>query len=182
MVMKIIQALVFSSAVFYAVSTLALSTDRDEPAVIEADDVEFDFRTGVRTYRGNVTVVQGTLQITSDKLIVNYKDGRMQNATAWGNPATFRQRPDGKDDDVIGKGKKILLDEEKNTLTLFTTASLKQGSDTALGDVIIYDMGKDKLRVKGAAPPPRDATIPERKGEKPKSRSRIIITPQSSSK
>ncbi len=180
--MNIVYAVVLLFGTLCTLNAYALSTDRDQPAVIEADDVEFDFRTGVRTYRGNVTVVQGTLHIRSDKLIVVYKDGRMQNATAWGNPATFRQRPDGKEDDVIGKGKKILLNEVENTLTLFNAASLKQGMDTALGDVIVYDMAEDKLRVKGAASSKRESKAPSKKGETTKGRSRIIITPQSSKK
>lgn len=178
--MKTAKLLIYLISVLCTTGAMALSSDRDQPAVIEADDVEFDFRTGVRTYRGNVSVVQGTLQIKSDKLIVNYKDGKMQNATAWGNPARFRQRPDGKEDDVIGKGKKILLNEVQNTLTLYTKASLTQGSDTAHGEVIIYDMASDKLRVKGAASTTRAKKTEKGKGEQPTGRSRIVITPKRS--
>ncbi len=152
----------------------ALSTDREQPATIEADEVEFDFRTGVRTYTGNVIVEQGTLRITGDKLIVKYKEEAMESATAWGNPAVFRQRPDGKDADVIGEGKKILLDQNGNTLTLITNARLTQGPDTARGDVIVYDMSTDKLRIKGAA-------TSEKKQDGKPGRSRVIITPRKQS-
>ncbi|MDH3640243.1 MAG: lipopolysaccharide transport periplasmic protein LptA, partial [Gammaproteobacteria bacterium] len=114
-------------------------------------EVEFDFKTGVRTYKGNVSVVQGTLRINADKLIVQFKDGKMETATAWGTPAKFQQRPDGKDHDVIGIGKTIELNEPANTLTLITTASLKQGADTARGAKIIYDMAQDTLKVKGGS-------------------------------
>lgn len=176
--MKAFNYFILLLGILSAGQVVALSSDRDQPAVIEADDVEFDFRSGVRTYRGNVSVVQGTLRIRSDKLIVKYKDGKLQTATAWGNPARFNQRPDGKTEDVIGKGKKILLNETNNTLTLYTKASLTQGRDTAFGEVIIYDMAKDKLRVKGAA-----ATTRKEKGtvktDKLKGRSRIVITPRS---
>ncbi len=180
--MKTAKLLILLTSALWTIGAMALSSDRDQPAVIEADDVEFDFRTGVRTYRGNVSVVQGTLEINSDKLIVNYKDGKMQDATAWGNPARFRQRPDGKQADVIGKGKKILLNEVKNTLTLYTKASLKQGSDTAHGEIIIYDMAKDKLRVKGAASTTRAKKTDKEKDKQPTGRSRIVITPGRSNK
>ncbi|MDH3281764.1 MAG: lipopolysaccharide transport periplasmic protein LptA, partial [Gammaproteobacteria bacterium] len=125
--------------------------DRDQPAVIDADEAEFDFKTGVRTYRGNVSVVQGSLRINADKLIVQFKDGKMETATAWGAPAKFQQRPDGKDHDVIGIGKTIELDQPANTLTLINTASLKQGADTAQGAKIIYNMAKDTLKVQGGS-------------------------------
>lgn len=158
-------------------SAAALSTDRDKPAVIEADEVEFDFRTGVRTYKGNVIVDQGTLHITGDKMVVNYKGEEMESATAWGNPATFRQRPDDKDEDVEGEGLKIILHQIENTLTLITNASLKQGPQTARGNIIIYNMATDKMVVKGL----KQETKPgAEEGQQPPSkpgRSRIIIVP-----
>ncbi len=134
-----------------ATAAYALSTDRDQPAVIDADEVEFDFKTGVRTYKGNVSVVQGTLRINADKLVVQFKDGKMETATAWGSPAKFQQRPDGKDHDVIGIGKTIELNEPANTLTLISKASLKQGQDTARGARIVYNMAKDTLKVTGGS-------------------------------
>ncbi len=39
-------------------SLWALNSDRNEPATVEADEVEYDFRTGVRTYKGNVVVIR----------------------------------------------------------------------------------------------------------------------------
>ena len=93
--------------VFCMQTTFALDSDKDQPASVEADEVEYDFRTGVRTYKGNVIVEQGSLRITGDKLVVVYKDDKLESATAWGNLASFKQRPEGKDQDVVGKGKKF---------------------------------------------------------------------------
>lgn len=161
----------------------ALSTDREKPVVIEADEVEFDFKTGVRTYKGNVIVEQGTLLIRGDKIIVNYDGDRVETATAWGNPAMFQQRPDGKDEDVIGKGKKIVLHQIDNTLTLITQASLKQGPDIARGNIIVYDMAADKMTIKGARQTrkqPADGAEAETVPSKP-GRSRIVIQPRKKS-
>jgi lipopolysaccharide export system protein LptA len=170
-------------AIVMSATAHALSTDRDEPAVIEADEVEFDFKTGVRTYKGNVIVEQGTLLIRGDKIIVNYAGDRVETATVWGNPAMFQQRPDGKDEDVIGKGKKIVLHQIENTLTLINDASLKQGPDIAKGNIIVYDMGADKMTVKGLRQTQKKAagsadaeTAPSKPG-----RSRIIIQPRKQS-
>ncbi len=127
----------------------ALESDRDQPADIEADDTEFNFKTGVRTFIGNVIVIQGTLRIKADKVIANYKDGKLQNATAWGQPARFKQRPDDKPHDVEGYGKKLFVNSVENTLTLNGRAKLKQGIDTINGETIIYNMANDTLKVKG---------------------------------
>ena len=131
--------------------SFALSTDRDQPADIDADDVEIDFKTGKRIFNGNVRVIQGTLRIKADKIIANYKDGELVDATAYGSPAKFRQRPDGKPDDVEGEGKTIYVNEKNNTITLKKNASLKQGFDTARGQEIFYNMANDTLKVKGGA-------------------------------
>lgn len=129
----------------------ALSTDRDQPAEIEADDIEFDFQKGTRTYIDNVLVVQGTLRLKADKVIAIYKDKELETATAWGSLARFKQRPDGKEHDVEGWAKKIVVNQKANTLTLIGQAALKQGPDTARGDTIVYDMANDTLRLSGGA-------------------------------
>lgn len=154
----------------------ALSTDRDQPAVIEADEVELDFNTGERIYKGNVVVEQGTLLIKGDKMVVKYKDDKMESATAWGNPASFKQRPDGKDQDVVGKGRTIILNEIQNTLTLLNSASLKQGPDWAKGEIILYNMGTDKMTIKGSMP--SDGKKAKASGQPgKKKRARIVIMP-----
>lgn len=129
----------------------ALSTDRDQPAEIEADDIEFDFKKGIRTYLNNVLVVQGTLRLKADKVVAIYKNDDLDNATAWGSLARFKQRPDGKEDDVEGWARKIVVNQKENTLTLIGKAALKQGADTARGETIIYNMATDTLQVKGGA-------------------------------
>lgn len=160
----------------YSETAPALSSDREQPAVIEADEVELDFNTGVRTYKGNVVVEQGTLLIKGDKMIVKYKEDRMESGTVWGNPASFKQRPDGKDQDVLGKGRKIIIDQIKDTLTLLDSASLKQGTDWANGEIIIYNMGTDKMTIKGMRSSGKKA---EASTEEPgkKKRARVVIMP-----
>lgn len=177
---------------FIASTSHALSTDQNQPAVIDADEVEFDFRSGARTYKGNVHVTQGTLRITADKLLVSYKNDVLEKATAWGRPAHFRQRPDGKQQDVLGEGRRIILHGISNTLTLINRASLKQGTNTARGEKIIYNMSTDKMVVKSTPraikkPRPNPATAkdsdtkttPTVETEKTGGRSRVIIIPRS---
>ena len=157
-------------------NALALSTDRDQPAHIAADDIELDFNTGLRTYIGNVKIDQGSLKVRADKLIATYKDGKLHKATAWGNLATFSQLPDGKTENVYGEGKQIIINQSKNTLTLLKKAALKQGGDTARGAKIIYNMTTNRLQIKGTAKTDNnnDNAKPSNPG-----RSRIIITPKS---
>lgn len=148
-----IAKLAFAAFISAGLSTtsFALSTDRDQPADIDADDVEINFKTGERIFKGNVQVIQGTLRIKADKIVAIYEAGELTEATAYGSPAKFRQRPDGKEHDVEGEGQTIFVDETNNTLTLKKNATLKQGYDTARGKEIFYDMANDTLKVKGGA-------------------------------
>lgn len=173
-----LRKLVFAALVALVQTAFALDSDRNQPASVEADEVEYDFRTGVRTYKGNVIVEQGSLRITGDKLVVKYKDDKLESATAWGNLASFKQRPEGKSQDVVGKGKKILLDQTRNTLTLVDSASLQQGTDVAKGEMIVYDINKDKLSIKGSASTEtkKEGTGTTDKTTKP-GRAKVIITP-----
>ena len=127
---------------------LALSTDRDQPAEVEADDIEFDFQKGLRTYTNNVTVVQGTLRIKADKVVTKYENDDLSLATALGNLARFKQRPDGKQYDTEGWARKIVVDQKANTLTLLGKAAVKQGPNTARGETIVYNMANDTMRIK----------------------------------
>lgn len=130
---------------------LALSTDRDQPAEIEADDIEFDFKNGTRTYIKNVLVIQGSLRIKADKVVANYGEKDLENATAWGSLARFKQRPDGKPDDTEGWAKKIIVDQVNNTITLIGKAALKQGPNTARGDTIVYNTVTEKMKILGGS-------------------------------
>ena len=83
----------------------ALDSDRNQPVLLEADQATLSDREGVGVYRGNVIVRQGTMRITGDVLTLYSRDGRIVRAIMEGNPATFRQRPEGKPEDVRARSR-----------------------------------------------------------------------------
>lgn len=169
--MKPLLPLLVVLSTFAVAPAHALKSDRDQPAIIDADGVDIDFAAGLRVYYGNVKLRQGTLKLDADKLEVRFADDKLQSAVAVGEPAVFRQRPDGKDVDVVGEALFIHLDEVQNIVTLTRNAVLTQGSDSVAGRTIVYNMATDKMQVRsgtggntrttkgaegeaGAAPPP----------------------------
>ena len=110
--------------------TTSGSNDRDQPVVIQADEVDMDLKSGQRTYRGNVSVTQGSIRILADQIEMTFSNEQHTLALATGQPAIFRQRPAGKNHDVVGKGQSIKMDEVNNLVTLRGGASLKQQQDT----------------------------------------------------
>ncbi|MDP6078607.1 MAG: lipopolysaccharide transport periplasmic protein LptA [Arenicellales bacterium] len=131
------------------------SDDRDQPVAIKADEVDMDLKSGRRLYLGNVSVTigvypqEGSIRIRADQIEMTFSNEQLTLALATGDPARFRQRPVGKNHDVVGKGQTIKLDEVKNVVTLSGGASLKQQQDTVCGDTIVYYLSSGKLRVRG---------------------------------
>lgn len=147
---KIISGILLSLFLaFSSYSVYALKSDKEQPATIDADNIDMDFKTGKRTYSGNVFIKQGSMRLKANKVVVRMRDGAVSNAVAYGKPAIFRQRPDGKKDDVIGKSKKMELDYPTNTIHMFGGATLTQGRDTTRGSAIHYNMTTDRLKVEG---------------------------------
>jgi len=127
----------------------ALKTDKDQPAVVDAREIEMDFRNGSRIYTGNVRAKQGSMKLKADKMELYLKNGSLEKGFAWGKPAVFRQRPDGKDADVVGKALKIEVYEAKNLVILKGKASITQEGSTILGKKITYNMKTDRMKVLG---------------------------------
>ncbi|MGE4660010.1 MAG: lipopolysaccharide transport periplasmic protein LptA [Arenicellales bacterium] len=179
--MRIFRTL-FSLFVFLSHTAIALESDRNQSVLVEADEVEMDFSSGTRIYRGNVSVRQGTIRILADQIELIYKGEQLDHGIATGNPAVFRQRPDGKDHDVIGVGRRIELDEINNIVTFINNARLRQGRDAIEGERIVYDMGRDRMIVRGGDAAPTRTTragedantaLPKTDAERP----RMVLQP-----
>jgi len=123
----------------------ALSSDRSRPMHIEADLADIDDKTGISIYTGSVVVVQGSLRITADKLTVYSKNRTFEKMISTGNPTTFKTRPDGKDKDVLGEGKKIEYLTIRDTVYFIEDAKLEQDGSKFNSDRIVYDILNDKV-------------------------------------
>jgi lipopolysaccharide export system protein LptA len=145
-------------------NALALPGDKDAPVEIEADSADINQRTSTTTYRGNVLIRQGSMQLRADKVVIGYKDRKPSQLTATGNPASFKQRPEKNKPWVTGEGKRIVYDINSEELTLTDNAVLTQNNDSFRSDRIVYDRVKARLKAGAAA-----------KGSE---RVRVIIHPQ----
>ena len=129
----------------------AEKADRDKPINLEADTVTVDDAKRVSTYEVNVVLVQGTLNIRSDKMIVTEDAEGFQHGTAYGNPAYFRQKREGLDEYIEGWGKRIEYDNRTDKLELYTNARMKKNQDEVHGEFISYDGKTEMFHVIGAA-------------------------------
>lgn len=155
---------------------LALSTDFEQPIEIEADFAELDDEEGTTIYIGNVVVVQGSIRMTGDRLRVNFTPARdLKDAYLYGRPATFKQTPDGAEEDVEGEALTIEYHALENMIYLIEKAEVTQGERLTQGHRINYDTARSIVTVRSARAGSAD------KDEQPKEASgrvRIIIPPK----
>ncbi len=130
---------------------LALSTYKDEPIEVEADGMEIDEAKGVTTYSGNVEVIQGSIRLKADKVYVFQSAGNTDRLEAEGRPVYFRQRPDGKKEDVKANALRIEYNTNSELLYMVGDAVLFPGGGHKLtSQRITYDRVKAVMKA-GAA-------------------------------
>jgi len=128
-----------------------LSTDIEQPINIEADRATLDDATRVVTYEGSVVATQGTMRILADRLDLHYNARReLDKAVAVGNPARYRQLPDGSQQYVNAHSRTMEYYTDTNLLHLIEEAELDQGADRVTGDRIIYDTVKHRAQAQAA--------------------------------
>lgn len=124
--------------------------DRDKPINLEADRVTIDDAKKISVFEGNVVLTQGTLVLRSDRMLVREDQQGFQHGTAFGKPATFRQKRDGVDEYIEGEAERIEYDGRAERLQLFDRAQLRRGADEVRGSYISYDQPTEFFRVTGA--------------------------------
>lgn len=141
-------------------SAWALQTDREQQIEVHADQFNGDEVKQTAVYSGAVVVDQGSMRLTGDVLELRITPKGYRRATITGAPAKFRQQrdPDAKnpvDEWVHAEAKRIVYDEETDTVTLTGTARLSRSEngvekDMTQGERIVYDMRNARSVVEGA--------------------------------
>ena len=147
-----LQLLAFFALSLIALSALAEKADRDKPIEIEADTVTSNDAKKVSVYTGNVIVTKGTLVIKGDKIVMREDEMGFQHGSSYGNPTTFKQKRDGKDEYMEGSAMRIEYDGRMDKVQLFTKAWVKRGQDIVHGDYIMYDANAEYSEVIGGGP------------------------------
>jgi lipopolysaccharide export system protein LptA len=155
----------------YSGHAFAEAADRDKPIDLEADSVKVDDAKHISTYFGNVILTKGTITIHADKLIVREDQEGFQHSSSFGNPTTFKQKREGKNEYIEGSSQRIEYDARMDKVQLYTKAWVKRGEDIVHGDYIMYDANAEFAEVIGGGPKSATAGVPS-------GRVRAIIQPK----
>jgi lipopolysaccharide export system protein LptA len=129
-----------------------LSTDRNEPINIEADTATLNEASGTSTYRGNVHLRQGTMQLRGENMTVQMRDDRIDKIVLTGNPATYVQRPDNAEEDQHAEAGRIEYYAGENRMILLDNARIWQsGKDQFSSDRIVFNLAENTVNAGGGS-------------------------------
>ena len=117
----------------------ALDSDREQPIHIEADQLEMREQENISIYEGNVKLVQGSLKINSDRLVIHFNEANeLTLMEMTGSPAKLQQL-DNAQQLIRGEAEQIDYREADALLILRQSASLDHAGDIINSDLIRFN-------------------------------------------
>ncbi len=133
----------------------ALSSDSEQPIAVEADKLEVRDGEKISIYEGNVSLVQGSLQIQSDRLVIHFGEaGVLMLMEMTGNPARFRQLDD-EQQELVGEAAQIDYLESESTLELRGNAKFRHAGDSIESNLIRINTENNAIRAGSSQPDER---------------------------
>ena len=121
-----------------------LTGDRSQPVSIESDRAALNEKTGNSVYEGNVYVQQGTLVLQGSKMTVQLNGNSLDTLVLTGDPATYRQRADGKESDQHAEAQRIEFYAKEDRIILLENARVWRSGDNELrSDRIVINLKSD---------------------------------------
>ncbi len=127
----------------------ALPEDQQQPIHVTANSAIQENNTV--TYRGNVIIVQGTVRIEADQVVINHEKGKLQKATATGKPARFQQQPDADGGLITGSANTLIYHNSDQRVELLQDAFVDRDKSTVKSDRIEYLLPSKTVRADTSA-------------------------------
>ena len=126
----------------------ALKSDANQPIHINARSVEVNEKTGVATYRGAVTLRQGTLRLNGDYVEVVSRNDEIQTIRARGKPVKVRTQTD-KNETINAEAKRVNYFAQRRQLDLYENVVVKRNDDVLRGAVVRYNLDTRAMSAEG---------------------------------
>jgi lipopolysaccharide export system protein LptA len=127
-----------------SIAVNAAQPDYNQKIQIDADKL-VSVNENVLTYRNNVLITQGSLQMKADQLEINASAGKGKEIyIATGNPVSYSQLLDG-GQPVTAQASEMRYEPSSRTLTLSGDAELAQSGSVVKASVIRYNVEKQQL-------------------------------------
>jgi lipopolysaccharide export system protein LptA len=122
---------------------VALEADKNEPLSIQAERVFLNHHTGMNTYEGHVRLLQGTSELTADKISVRFDTAnRLDKIVAEGAPARYRTLFEKEKPEITAVANAMEYYPKEGTLILVDNAKIVEGKNIFEGSRIEYNIQK----------------------------------------
>jgi lipopolysaccharide export system protein LptA len=138
-----------------ALPSHALREDANQPIHIEGDDAEIDQNSETIVYTGSVEVVQGTLRVKGDRMVVKINGDQVERITTLGSPARYQQQLEDAKGEVRAHADSIIYHTAEERVYLNGAASLTQQGNQLDGESIRYDIVNGKVDASAGDKPGR---------------------------
>ncbi len=160
------------------IASHALESDATQEITIQSNSADFDRKSGIANYIGNVIFEQGTLKITADKItLFSNEHKKLTKAVAKGESAHFQQLMEGDKGLTKAEAQTITYRTADKNITLVKDAILNQEGNEFTGETIVYNMIEESVSAKGGT---TTELTPE--GKQQPTRIKMIIKPESTAK
>ena len=127
----------------------AMDSDRDQPIEVEADRLELREQENVSIYEGNVKLVQGSLRISSERLVIHFNEANeLTLMEMTGTPATLRQL-DNASKELYGEAEQIDYSEADSLLIMRRKAFLDHPDNMIRGELIRLNTRTNGIEASG---------------------------------
>jgi len=133
------RVLVFLLATLFISVASALESDQQQPITLESNSGFYDDKKGLSIYTGDVVVIQGSLRLDADKVVVYLQDKQITKMVATGHFVKFKQLPEEGKEEVHGKSLIAEYYPETSLLILLQKAEVWQGGNSTASEHIEYD-------------------------------------------
>lgn len=145
---RLLKRLLLLAALLLAPPLMALESDRRQPIDIRARQVVVDEQRGYSEYTGDVTLTQGSLRVTGDRLVVHLEGDRLQRIIVEGRPATLIQTPAPEQPPVHASARRMEYEVASRTIRLDREAQVLQGPNRFRGEHLIYDIAAATVKAR----------------------------------
>lgn len=141
--------LLAAAAMTTALPAAAEKADREKPIRYSANSLDGNETDQTVILTGKVEVIQGTIVLKADRVVLKQQPDGGYNATATGKPVTFRQKMDNSDEYVDAQALRIDYLGSKDLVELYDQGWIKRGKDELRGNFLTYNSSSGAFAGRG---------------------------------
>ena len=125
------------------------ATNGTAPFTVEADQMELDQTKGTSTYSGNVTLIQGGLELRAERITLYTVNRQLQRVVSEGKPTSMERQQGGQEPPLRARAEWIEYQPQQQLVQLRGKALLWHDGNEFSGEQISYDLEQKLVRASG---------------------------------